>query len=305
MNADMENALQERDQRLMAAIQARQDAMVVELQKTNKQTREADLHQMQAGIAESAATSLSALETSLDTTMQTMAAIDQRVTERLDVLTSQVDGLFEIASAWFEGTGVAKTSPAEGSGEPQEFPGSEMVSRPLPSAPPMPSGDTDLRDSVASMPIVKKGESVFTKSRTMTVPAVAGQQGGGGPPPSPPPQDGTEEGAGGGPPRPPSNWWRMPQQPGGAIGGNVKIKVDPPEKFGGQGKPYTTQWLVELERWLRLAQIPESMRVDATATRLKDAALTWINAEIREASIHGRTPWATWTAFKAAFVQRF
>ena len=135
-----------------------------------------------------------------------MAAIDQHVTDRLDVLTSQVDGLFEIASAWFEGTGVAKTSPAEGSGEPQEFLGSEMVSRPLPSAPLMLSGETDLHDSVTSMPIAKKGEFVFTNSRTMTVPVLVGQQGGGGPPPSPPPQDGSDNGAGVGPPRPPINW---------------------------------------------------------------------------------------------------
>ena len=91
--------LNERDQRLMTAIQARQNAMVVKLKKTNKQTRETDLHQMQARIAESAATSLSALETSLDTTMQTMTTIDQCVMDRLDVLTSQVDGLLDIASA--------------------------------------------------------------------------------------------------------------------------------------------------------------------------------------------------------------
>ena len=69
MNDDIKKALNEVDQRLMTTIQARQDALVVELKKTNKQTRETDLHQMQVGIAKSAATSLSALETSLDTTM--------------------------------------------------------------------------------------------------------------------------------------------------------------------------------------------------------------------------------------------
>ena len=305
MNDDIEKALNARGQSLLATMHARQDAMVAEMQKANKQTRETDRLQVQAEIAESAATSLSALETSLDTTMQTMTAIDQRVTDQLDILTKQVDGLLEVTTAWFEGTGTGKMSPAEGSGEPQEFPGSESTPRPIPSAFPIPSGISGLRDSVASMPSAKKCEPVFTKSRTMTVPVVTGQQGGGGPPPSPPSQDGSQDGAGGGPPSLPMNWWQVPQQPGRAVGGGVKVKVDPPEKFGGQGKPYATQWLVELERWLRLAQIPESVRVDATATRLKDAALTWINAEIRDASIQGRTPWATWSEFKTAFVQRF
>ena len=148
---------------------------MAELKKTNKQTRETDLYQMQAGIVKSAATSLSALETSLDTTMQTMTTIDQRMTDQLDVLTSQVDELLDVASAWFEEIGIAKTSPAEGSGEPQEFLGRETASRLLPSAPPMPSGETDLCDSVASMPITKKGESIFTKSWTITMPVLIGQ----------------------------------------------------------------------------------------------------------------------------------
>ena len=81
--------------------------------------------------------------------------------------------------------------------------------------------------------------------------------------------------------------------------------MDPPEKFSCQGKPHATQWLVELERWPLLVQIPKTMWVNAIVTHLKDAALTWINAEIREASAQGREPWATWSEFTAAFVQRF
>ena len=59
------------------------------------------------------------------------------------------------------------------------------------------------------------------------------QQGGGGPPPSPPPSDASGDGAGGGPPRQPFNWWQPPQVPGRLAGGDMKIKVDPPEKFSG------------------------------------------------------------------------
>ena len=84
-----------------------------------------------------------------------------------------------------------------------------------------------------------------------------------------------------------------------------KVRVDPPEKFDGRGKIKASTWMTEVERWMRLSKIPWEVQVDATASRLKGGALTWLNSQVHEAAIRGQSPYANWAAFRAAFLRQF
>ena len=68
-----------------------------------------------------------------------------------------------------------------------------------------------------------------------------------------------------------------------------KVKVDATDKFGDRPtKVKPSMWLTEVERWLRLCQIPWEAMVDSTASRLSGGALTWVDSCIANAERRGQ-----------------
>ena len=85
-----------------------------------------------------------------------------------------------------------------------------------------------------------------------------------------------------------------------------KVKVDAPYKFDGRPtkvKPFV--WLIEVERWLRLCQIPCEAMVDSTTSRLRGGALKWVNNRIVDAERRGQTAFTNWQEFRGAFLRLF
>ena len=85
-----------------------------------------------------------------------------------------------------------------------------------------------------------------------------------------------------------------------------KVKVDAPDKFDGRPtKVKPSVWLTEVERWLRLCQIPWEAMVDSTASRLRGGALTWVNSRIADAERRGQPAFRNWQEFRDAFLRQF
>ena len=142
--------------------------MEKKIKRDIQRAQQLDVQHLQTEIAKNVDKMLSAITTSLDTTMQTIATIDQGMNTRLDVMASQIDGLLEVTSAWFgeqaATVSAQATVSAGGSGESQDLPPGDTTTRPIQLAHSLPPIDPSLRDSVASMPISKKGDSMLTKS---------------------------------------------------------------------------------------------------------------------------------------------
>ena len=85
------------------------------------------------------------------------------------------------------------------------------------------------------------------------------------------------------------------------------VKVEPPEKFNGRGKPRASDWLDKLELWMRLSQIPDDIRiaVEVTATRMKEGPLHWLMGEFKAIQSGYRQHWVSWAAFRRDFLARF
>ena len=86
-----------------------------------------------------------------------------------------------------------------------------------------------------------------------------------------------------------------------------RVKVGPLEKFNGRGKSRASDWLDELELWIKLTQIPEEVGifVDMMATRLKEGPLHWLTGKLKAIHAGYHPHWASWTQFCYAFLARF
>ena len=83
------------------------------------------------------------------------------------------------------------------------------------------------------------------------------------------------------------------------------IKVDSPADYNGKDGPSTIPWLVAVERWLTLSQVPPPLWYQYTATKMKGGALIWINAQLADAQAANRQPWTSWDAFKSDVCKMF
>ena len=93
-----------------------------------------------------------------------------------------------------------------------------------------------------------------------------GAPGGSGPPGG---DDGDSDGGSGH-----GRWFRAPLPTAAAVP-SCNLKIDPPEKFNGRGRPRASEWLDELELWMKLTQIPTDIdtSVNVTVTKLKEGLL--------------------------------
>ncbi|KAJ6803190.1 uncharacterized protein M6B38_108610 [Iris pallida] len=74
----------------------------------------------------------------------------------------------------------------------------------------------------------------------------------------------------------------------------------PWEFKGTEGILYADDWLVNMERNLRRARIPEDQKVDNASMQLYDIAFTWYRDEPRFS-----VPGVTWEEFKELFKEKF
>ena len=56
--------------------------------------------------------------------------------------------------------------------------------------------------------------------------------------------------------------------------------MEMPEKYTGSRTPAVSGWLTKMERYFRLMKYPTDIWVDVIATRITDAAQTWLDKEL-------------------------